>query len=109
MVIAALLSRSAFSRALNAARGRSARARSSHCIPVRSGMAGLHPRPERFERAQLKLLDRALAPVQTLRHLSDAALLDVPFDDYGALIRGQLIDEAEQRGDPIGRVEIVVG
>src|SRR5438105_7705187 len=100
MVMAALLSRSVFSRALNSARGTSASARSSQSIPVCSGMAGLHSRSQRFEGAQLQLLDGALAPVQTLRDLADTALLDVPLDDHGALIGWQPIDEPEEGSDP---------
>src|SRR5262245_9727469 len=108
IVIAALLSRSAFSRALNPARGRSASARSSRSIPVYSGMGSLHARSERLQRALLQLLDGALALPQARRDLADAALLDIALDDHGALVRGQLLDEPEDRRHAIDLVEVLV-
>src|SRR5262252_7489005 len=108
IVIAALLSRSAFRRALNAARGRSASARSSRSIPVYSGMGGLHARSQRLQRTQLQLLDGALALVQARRDFADAALLDIALDDHGALVGGQLVDGSEDRGHAIDLVEIAI-
>src|SRR5262249_60391440 len=95
--IAALLSRSAFSRALTSARGRPASARSSRSIPVSSGMGRLHARSQRLQRAQLQLLDGALALVQTRCNVADAALLDVTLDDHGPLIGGALLHGPGER------------
>src|SRR5438477_1112220 len=95
VLIRTVLSRSALKRARNAARGMLASACSSRSMRGDSGMGALHSLPQRLQRAELELLDRAFALAEPRGHFADAALLDVALDDHRPLIGGQTIDELE--------------
>src|SRR5437762_7048691 len=95
VLIRTVLSRSALKRARNAARGMLASACSSRSMRGDSGIGALHFLPQRLQRAELELLDRAFAPAKPRGDLADAAPLDVALDDYRPLIGGQAVDELE--------------
>src|SRR5262245_4749537 len=122
----ALLSRSAASRALKAGSGRSHRSRATSKSSTSSGSAaGRAPRgsariapsacasrsirssslmvvphagPQRLERAELKLLDRAFRPSEFAGDFANALLLDEARQDDPSLITRQATDELGQHG-----------
>src|SRR6266496_1168996 len=105
VIIVAILSKSALSCARNLGRGRS-RSACSICGRVYLGIATPHPLPQRLQRAQLELLDRALGLLQALRDVANAPLVDEPLHDHHPLISGELIHEAEQPRALLDEIQI---
>src|SRR5438132_2055195 len=128
--MAALLERSAPSRALNDGLGRSRRswairkssvssgspegrgargsasmpssASASRSIRASSLMDVPHASPQALERAELKLLHRALRAPERLGDLPKALLLDEARDDDALLIAGQTADEVGEHRSVVG-------
>src|SRR5438128_1557611 len=100
--------RSFLSRARNSGRGRSPSMRSmSRCEYLGTGASPHHhSRPQLLQRAQLQLLDGALAPAEACGDVADAALVDEALDDHVALIARQRIDEAEQPRAFVGALDL---
>src|SRR5262245_6914894 len=87
--------KSFLSRARNSGRGSSL----SMCSMSRweySGIGTSHPRPQLVQRAELQLLDGALALAEACRDVADAALVDEALDDDVALVPRELVDQSEQ-------------
>src|SRR5438876_7558498 len=75
-------------------------------------MAATCARSQCFQRAILKLLDRALGPFKFLGDLSNTFFFDETFDDDGTLIGWKTVDELKQDGAtldirPVRLIEIV--
>src|SRR5438132_564229 len=109
VLIRTVLSRSALKRARNAARGMLASACSSRSMRGPSGMGALHSLPQRLQRAELELLDRAFALPEPRGHFADAALFDVALDDHRPLIGGQIVDELEHARQLIDVLDLGLG
>src|SRR5579864_268917 len=93
----AVLSSSDRSRSRNSGRGSHPSAASMRAgVHARSGMAALHSRAQRLQRAELQLLDGAFGPAEPRRDVAHAPLMREAFDDDGALRRGQLVDVPEE-------------
>src|SRR5919198_6493009 len=109
-VLSAIRARSAFSRLRNEGRGRS-RSASAICsiVITRSGIAASHPRAQRFERAELELLDGALGFLQALRDFANAPFVHEPVEDDRALIRRKRVDEPEQTRHLVDVIEVELG
>src|SRR5262245_52285723 len=103
--MAVILSKSALRRARKAGRG-NPRSRSSICGSEYSGMAALHPLPQRLQGAKLQLLDRSFRLAEMCRRIADAALVDEAADDHGSLVGRQIVDEPEQPGSLVDAIEI---
>src|SRR5271165_6669704 len=123
--IAILLSKSVLSRSMKSGRGRSrsslamrtrgaisgstsatgASGRASSCVIARSSWSNrerlaigtLHALAQFLQRPELKLLDRALAALKFLGHLSNALLLGKAHNNHAALVRWKAIDQLKQR------------
>src|SRR5262245_52774474 len=93
------------SRARNSGRGKSL----SRCSMSRweySGIGTSHPRPQLVQRAELQLLDGALALAEACRDVADAALVDEALDDDVALVARELIDQSEQPRALFGALDL---
>src|SRR5262249_23278018 len=74
-----------------------------------SGIAILHAPPQRLERADLQLFDRAFGAAEPARRLADAAFVDEAVDDHGALRLRQRVDEPVEPRALLLVIEIVIG
>src|SRR3954462_5605345 len=108
MLMTAVLSRSAFNRARNAARGMLASACSSRSMRD-SGIGALHAPPQRLQRAELKLFDGAFRLAEAPGDVADAAALDVALDDHRPLIGGQGLDEREHAREALDALDVGLG
>src|SRR5262245_34837630 len=97
--------KSFLSRARNSGRGSSL----SMCSMSRweySGIGASHPRPQLVQRAELQLLDGALALAEACRDVADAALVDEALDDDVALVARELVDQPEQPRALFGALDL---
>src|SRR5262245_22566987 len=97
--------KSLLSRARNSGRGSSL----SMCSMSRweySGIGASHPRPQLVQRAELQLLDGALALAEACRDVADAALVDEALDDDVALVPRELVDQSEQPRALFGALDL---
>src|SRR5215467_8500111 len=60
------------------------------------GIGTLHLRPQAFQSAELKLLDRSFASSKLLRNLTNASLLHEALEDHAPLVGGKPVYESKQ-------------